>query len=196
MHALPLVRRLTVLLPIFLATLALAADPVLAPAADDPACTADDRKFMARAFELARLAGARGDGAIGAVLVKDGKIVCEYGNSVNTDSDVIMHGETGLISRASRVLEKSYWAGATLYTSLEPCAMCCGSINAAGIKEVVYGGTSRQPSGVLYGPQRLRIREVYQRYGWNIKVRGPLMDDEQLKVRAETAARNAAKAKS
>jgi tRNA(Arg) A34 adenosine deaminase TadA len=164
-------------------------EPTLAPFPDDPACTADDRRFMARAFELARMASQRGDNPIGAVLVKDGKILCEFGNRVNSDSDPTMHGETGLISYASHVLEKSLWEGATLYTSLEPCIMCTGSIHWAGIKTVVYGGSPRQTSGAPWGPARLRLNEVYQRFGWNIAVRGPLMDEEYLKVRAEHAAR-------
>ena len=178
--------------PLLVASFAFAAGPPGTPAPDDPACTADDRKFMARAFELARRSLARGDMPIGAVLVKDGKIICEYGNSINTDSDLTPHGETGLISRASRVLTKSEWEGTTLYTSLEPCIMCCGSIHWAGIKTVVYGGTTRLPTGALYGPERLRIREVYERNGWDTKVRGPLMDDEEFKIRAEVATRAAA----
>jgi tRNA(Arg) A34 adenosine deaminase TadA len=187
----PRLRLLPGLLPLFAASVAFAADPVVAPVPDDPACTAEDRKFMARAYEFARKSLARGDNAIGAVLVKDGKIICESGNSIYTDRDLTQHGETGLISHASPVLEKSLWEGSTLYTSLEPCIMCCGSMHAAGIKTVVYGGTSRQANGELFGPQRLRVREIYQRYGWKIEVRGPLMDEEQLKIRAETAARNA-----
>lgn len=184
-------RLLRSLLWLSVGSLGFASEPVLTPASDDPTCTAEDRKFMARAFEFARKSLARGDNAIGAVLVKDGKIICESGNSIFTDSDLTQHGETGLISHASPVLEKSLWEGSTLYTSLEPCIMCCGSIHAAGIKTVVYGGTSRQTNGALFGPERLRVREIYQRYGWTTGVRGPLMDEEQLKVRAETAARAA-----
>jgi tRNA(Arg) A34 adenosine deaminase TadA len=86
------------------------------------------------------------------------------------------------------VLENSQWEGTTLYTSLEPCIMCCGTIHWAGIKTVVYGGTNRMPAGPFFGPDRLRIREIYQRYGWDIAVRGPLMDTEQLKIRSEVAA--------
>jgi tRNA(Arg) A34 adenosine deaminase TadA len=181
------------LLSFCVGSFAFASDPVLAPVPDDPSCTAEDRKYMARAYEFARKSLARGDNAIGAVLVKDGKIICESGNSIYTDSDLIQHGETGLISHASPVLEKSLWEGSTLYTSLEPCIMCCGSIHAAGIKTVVYGGTSRQANGALFGPERLRVREIYQRYGWTTLVRGPLMDEEQLKIRIETAAVRAAK---
>lgn len=188
MKLVPPFRLLQSLLPLFVLSFASAATPALTPAPDDPACTADDRKFMARAFELARVSLNRGDSGIGAVLVKDGKIICEYGNSIKTDSDLTLHGETGLISRASRVLPKEMWQGTTLYTSLEPCIMCCGTIHAAGIKTVVYGGTTRMPGGPFFGPDRLRIREIYERYGWDIAVRGPLMDSEQLKIRSEIAA--------
>jgi len=166
--------------------------PVWTPFADDPACTADDRKFMKRAFELARVGLARGDGAIGAVLVKDGKIICEFANTTKTDSDPTMHGETGMISYAGHVLEKSLWEGSTLYTSLEPCIMCTGSIYWAGIRTIVYGGTTRQPSGSAWGPERLRCHEVYKRYGWPMTVRGPLMDEEQVKIRNDRAALQAA----
>jgi tRNA(Arg) A34 adenosine deaminase TadA len=180
-------RLLQSFLPLFLLSFSSAVASNLTPAPDDPACTAEDRKFMARAFELARISYQRGDSGIGAVLVKDGKIICEYGNSIKTDSDLTLHGETGLISRASRVLPKSTWEGTTLYTSLEPCIMCCGSIHFAGIKTVVYGGTTRLPTGLFFGSERLRIREIYERNGWDTVVRGPLMDSEQLKIRDEIA---------
>src|SRR5258708_15702590 len=93
-----LVRLLKNLWPLLFASLAFAESPAVKPAPDDPACTAQDRKFMSRAFELARVSLNRGDNGIGAVLVKDGKIICEYGNSVHTDSDLTLHGETVLIS--------------------------------------------------------------------------------------------------
>lgn len=166
--------------------------PEWKPFADDPSCTADDRKFMKRAFELACIGMSRGDSPIGAVLVKDGRIICEFANTIKTDSDPTMHGETGLISYAGHVLEKSLWEGATLYTSLEPCIMCTGSIYWAGIRTVVYGGTTRKPDGSAWGPERLRLHEVYKRFGWPMTVRGPLMDEEQIKIRNDQAALRAA----
>ena len=55
-----------------LAGLANAATQAVAPLPDDPSCTAEDRKFMARAYELAAAASAKGNGAFGALVVKDG----------------------------------------------------------------------------------------------------------------------------
>jgi tRNA(Arg) A34 adenosine deaminase TadA len=164
------------------------ADPPATPLPDDPACTETDRRFMTRAYELAREASVRRDMPVGAVLVKDGKIIFEYSNTVYTDSDPIMHAETGMFYVASPKLEKSVWAGAVLYTSTEPCIMCCGSIRAIGLKEVVYGTTALQVSrlaGRKLPVQPLECREIWRRIGYDLKVRGPLMEDEGFKVRAE-----------
>ena len=73
--------------------------PVAAP--DDPACTAQDRIYMARAYELARYATTHGGGPFGALLVKDGKILAEFSNCVHSTGDVTKHAETGLISAFS-----------------------------------------------------------------------------------------------
>lgn len=166
---------------------------VIEPLPDDPSCTEADRVFMTRAYEMARIASARGDNPIGAALVVDGEIIFEYGNTVHTDSDVTMHGETGLISAASPVLDKSVWGKSTLYSSLEPCVMCCGSIRSVGIREVVWGGESRTSTGELHSPERLRPREIWERIGWEIEARGPLMDAENLEIRAAHRERLAAR---
>ena len=93
----------------------LAAGPAALP--DDPACTAEDRRFMARAYELAREGVASGNAPFGAVLVKDGKVVAEYFNRVNTLTNVIQHAETGLIATFSPKVDRATFAASTLYTS-------------------------------------------------------------------------------
>src|SRR3954464_4535697 len=78
-----------------LAFVILALCPALAlavtPLPDDPACTAADRKFMLRANELAAGAAGHGNGAYGAILVKDGKIIGEFETCGITTSDPTMH---------------------------------------------------------------------------------------------------------
>ena len=158
------------------------------PLPDDPACTAEDRKFMARAIELAAAATAKGNSAYGAVLVKDGQILMEFSNDALTSRDVTHHAETGLISFASRKFDKATLAASTLYTSTEPCIMCCGSIRNAGIKKFVYGVTAIQVSA-LRGrsalPNPLQCREVYTRMGaTDVTILGPLLEAEGLAVHA------------
>jgi tRNA(Arg) A34 adenosine deaminase TadA len=156
-----------------------------APTPDDPACTAEDRIYMARAYELARYAITHGGGPFGALLVKDGKILAEYSNCVHSTRDVTKHAETGLISTFSPKIDRETFAKSTLYTSTEPCAMCCGAICFAGIGRVVYG-TSDALLGKVMGvppmPYPLTSHEILRRISPQLKVLGPLMEAEGLAI--------------
>ena len=155
---------------------------------DDPACTAQDRVFMARAYELARYATTHGGGPFGALLVKDGKVIAEFSNCVHSTHDVTKHAETGLISAFSPKIDRETFAKSTLYTSTEPCTMCCGSISFAGIGRVVYG-TSEAPflqvMGVPPDPNPLTSHEIFNRISPKTKVLGPLMEAEGLIIHEE-----------
>jgi len=166
----------------------LAATPTVAPIADDPACTADDRRFMARAYELATIASTHGNGAHGALVVRDGQILMEFSNNTKTSGDVTHHGETGLVSLTSVKLGIASMKGCTFYTSTEPCIMCCGAINSSGITRLVYGTTATQVSllrGRALPVKPLQVREVFARAGRpEVTVAGPLMEAEGLAVHA------------
>jgi tRNA(Arg) A34 adenosine deaminase TadA len=157
---------------------------------DDPACDADDRRFMARAYELARSSVAHGNHPFSALLVKDGKIIFEYENTIYSTHDLTQHAETGLIGKATQKFDPATLAACTLYASTEPCIMCCGAIRWAGIRRVVYGTTSSQMSRViapLLPPSvrpavPLEIREVFARTEPAVKVLGPLMEAEGLAI--------------
>lgn len=152
---------------------------------DDPGCTAEDRAFMARAYELARYAIDHGGGPFGALLVKDGKVLAEYSNCVHSTRDVTKHAETGLISAFSPRIDRETFSKSTLYTSTEPCAMCCGAICFAGIGRVVYG-TSEAPFERIMGlppdPNPLTSHEILHRISPATKVLGPLMESEGLEI--------------
>jgi len=160
-----------------------AAPPV--PRPDDPACTDTDRKFMERAYQLARYATSHGGEPFGAVLVKDGKIIAEFSNCEKATGDVTKHAETGLISAFSPKLSRATFAASTLYASSEPCTMCCGSIRFAGIRRVVYG-TSESQFGQLIGDEPvehpLESKEVLARTAPGTVVLGPLMEAEGQKI--------------
>jgi len=190
------VLRFTAPLAGFLAsvTFALAANAPVIPLPDDPACTPADRPFMNRANELAAAASAHGNGSYGAVLVKEGKIILEFEACSTTTSDPTQHAETGLIALASRTLGRETFEGATLYTSTEPCIMCCGAIRAGGLKEFVYGTTALQVTklrGAKLPADPLQCREVFARSATPsaVTIRGPLMEAEGLAIHAVHLAR-------
>lgn len=155
---------------------------------DDPGCTAEDRLYMARAYELARYALAHGGGPFGALLVKDGKVLAEYSNCVYSSGDVTKHAETGLISAFSPKIDRQTFSKSTLYTSTEPCAMCCGAICFAGIGRVVYGVSEapfEQVMGLPPAANPLTSHEILGRIAPQVRVLGPLMEAEGLETHEE-----------
>jgi len=155
------------------------------PLPDDPSCNDTDRKFMERAYEMARYATTHGGAPFGAVLVKDGVIIAEFSNCEHATGDVTKHAETGLISTFSPKISRATFAASTLYTSSEPCTMCCGSIRFAGIKRVVYGTSELQflkVIGVAESANPLESKEVFSRTAPGTVVQGPLLEAEGLKI--------------
>lgn len=98
-----------------------------------------DQAFMRRALELAKEAGVRGEVPVGAVVVVDGKIIGEGGNRPISTPDATSHAETEAIRAACKATGNYRLAGAALYVTLEPCAMCIGAIFHARIARVVFG---------------------------------------------------------
>ena len=124
-------------------------DPL--PSPDDPLCTVEDRLYVSRALDLARYATENGGEPFGALLFCEGEVIAEYANRVRSTGDITKHAECGLISAFSPKIDRDKFLKCTLYTSTEPCAMCCGAIYCAG-KSRIKGQTTSQ-SGAH--PQRL-----------------------------------------
>ena len=98
-----------------------------------------DSEFMRRALELARRAQQEGEVPVGSVVVFEDKIIGEGWNRPISASDATSHAETEAIRAACRELRNYRLVGATLYVTLEPCAMCIGAIFHARIARVVFG---------------------------------------------------------
>ena len=108
-----------------------------------------DRVFMALALEEARKAGEEGEVPVGAVLVIEGTVATSAGNERERRHDPTAHAEMLVLRRAAA--EASGWRlrDATLYVTLEPCAMCAGAIVHARIARVIYGAAD--PKGGACG---------------------------------------------
>ena len=101
--------------------------------------TETDLGFMQQALALARLAEAAGEVPVGAVVVRDGRVVGEGWNHPISAADATSHAETEAIRAACKTLGNYRIPGSTLYVTLEPCVMCSGAILHARIGRVVYG---------------------------------------------------------
>ena len=98
-----------------------------------------DEIFMRRALELARKAAAEGEVPVGSVVVAEGKVVGEGWNRPIAARDPTAHAEIQAMRAAATALGNYRLSGATLYVTLEPCAMCVGAMFHARLARVVFG---------------------------------------------------------
>jgi len=105
----------------------------------DSQFTPQDERFMRRAIELAELAEAKGEVPVGAVLVKEGKIIAEGWNESIGQHDATAHAEMQTIRKAGLVLQNYRLLDTTLYVTLEPCPMCAGALLHSRVKRIVFG---------------------------------------------------------
>lgn len=94
---------------------------------------------MAKALLLAAKAAEQGEVPVGALLVKDGKIIARGFNKKEQWLTPLGHAEAICLHRAARRMKSWRLSGATLYVTLEPCLMCAGAIIHSRIENVVYG---------------------------------------------------------
>jgi tRNA(adenine34) deaminase len=100
-----------------------------------------DQSFMARALDLARAARDADEVPVGAVLVRDGAILAEGRNEVETRQDATAHAEMLALAGAQAALKSWRLGGTTLYVTKEPCPMCAGALAHARVDRIVFGVT-------------------------------------------------------
>lgn len=146
----------------------------------------DDIRYLRRAIELSRQARAKGNGAYGAILVHaDGRVLAEAENNQVTGRDGTGHAEMNLVRVASERFDAATLAGATLYASAEPCAMCAGAVFWSGVRRLVYALGSERNYALLPPSNdelRLGCREVLARGKRRVDVDGPALEDEAASV--------------
>ena len=112
-----------------------------------------DERFMRLALAEAQKALASDEIPIGCVIVSQGQIIGRGHNLTETLADVTAHAEIQAITAASQTLGGKYLPDATLYVTVEPCAMCAGAIGWAQISRIVYGAPDPKRGFQTYAPR-------------------------------------------
>ena len=116
--------------------------------------------FMEQALKLASENADQGEVPVGCVLVSNGVLIAQSGNSPISQIDPTAHAEINVI-RSGALHTKNYrLTGTTLYSTLEPCAMCAGAIMHARIERLVFGAYDKKSGACgsvvdLFGNEQL-----------------------------------------
>lgn len=96
-------------------------------------------QFMKRALELARESASFDEVPVGAVVVKDGKIIAEGTNLKERENNAICHAEIIALTNATKAVGNWWLENCDVYVTLEPCAMCAGAMINSRIRALYFG---------------------------------------------------------
>ena len=105
-------------------------------------------KFMKEALKEAKKAYDKLEVPVGAIIVKDGKIIARAHNLKETKFDTTNHAEIIAIQKASKKLKSWRLLDCEMYVTLEPCSMCAGAIINSRIKKVYIGANDERTGAV------------------------------------------------
>ena len=105
-------------------------------------------KFMKEALKEAVKASKKLEVPVGAVIVKDGKIIARAHNQKETKTDTTKHAEILAIQKASKKLKSWRLIDCEMYVTLEPCSMCAGAMINSRIKKVYIGAMDEKTGAV------------------------------------------------
>ena len=108
-----------------------------------------DEKYMVLALKEAEISSNFDEVPVGAVIVKDGKVIAKGHNLRESKNDPTAHAEIVAIRKACKKLKSWRLEGCTIYVTIEPCSMCAGTLLWTRIQRIVYGASD--PKGGALG---------------------------------------------
>jgi len=139
-----------------------------------------DEHFMRAALREAGRAAARGEVPVGAVVVRDGRLVARGSNRPVSASDPTAHAEIVALRRAARKAGNYRLPDCDLYVTVEPCPMCLGAVVHSRVRRLVYGAAD-----VKSGAVRSMMRFPFARTNHRPQVAGGVLAEDCRRVLVE-----------
>ena len=119
-----------------------------------------DKKFMFEALAEAEKSAALDEVPVGAVIVKDNKIIARGHNLREKTHDPTAHAEIVAIRKACKKLKSWRLEGCTIYVTVEPCAMCAGTLLWARIDRIVFGCNDPKGGAIGSSFELFRVKNI------------------------------------
>ena len=134
--------------------------------------------FMKEALKEAEKAYKKLEVPVGAIIVKDGKIIARAHNQKETKTDTTKHAEITVIQKASKKLNSWRLIDCEMYVTLEPCTMCAGAIINSRIKKVYIGAMDEKTGAVG------SVLNLFEDYKFNhvVEIEKGVMETECKKI--------------
>ncbi len=127
----------------------------------------DDQRWMTRALELGAEAAAAGEVPVGAVVVLEGKLIGEGWNQPVASHDPSAHAEIVALRAAARAIGNYRLSSASLYVTIEPCAMCAGALVHARVARLVFAAREPRAGAVISNLGLLERGFLNHRVAWS-----------------------------
>jgi tRNA(Arg) A34 adenosine deaminase TadA len=142
----------------------------------------ENEKYISECYTLAKQAVANGNHPFGALLVHNNEVILTAENTVISDNDKTRHAETNLVSRANRQFPAEVLEQSTLYTSTEPCIMCCGAIYWSGISKIVFGCSAQALDDIAGKTIEINSHYVFTKTVNPVEVEGHFLEAEGKEI--------------
>lgn len=119
-----------------------------------------DEKYMRIAIKEAQKAVILDEVPVGAIVVKDDKIIARGHNLRERSNDPTSHAEINAIRKASKKLNSWRLEGTTIYVTVEPCSMCAGAILQSRIGRIVYGTTDPKGGAIESSLELFKAKNI------------------------------------
>ena len=137
-----------------------------------------DAQYMHLAIAQAQAAALRGEVPVGALVVLDDRILAAAGNRTITDCDPTAHAEIVALREAAQKLGNHRLVGASLYVTVEPCAMCAGALIQARVARLIYGADEPKGGAIRTSMRVLEAPALNHR----VEVVSGVLADESVKL--------------
>lgn len=134
-------------------------------------------KYMRMALKLAKKAAKKGEVPIGAIIVRDGKVIAKAYNLREKTKSSLAHAEVLAIKEANKKLKSWRLDSCVMYVTIEPCPMCAGAIIQSRIKTLVYGAKDSKA-----GCHNSMVNLFDMKFNHHVNVESGILEEDCSKI--------------